>query len=83
MISESNLSDNRCAIIKGISGVDFTAAIVGLYAQIKSGDATVRDKCFKFLQVKLKDLGPEIITVDFEKRLLSETKRILPVCTLY
>lgn len=57
----------------------FVAAIVGIYAQIKSGEPIIRDRCFKFLQTKLKDLGPEIITVDFEKRLLSETRRILPV----
>lgn len=52
---------------------------MGLYAQVKTGEPVVRDRCFKFLQAKLKDLGPEIITVDFEKRLLSETRRILPV----
>ncbi|ODM95907.1 Apoptosis inhibitor 5 [Orchesella cincta] len=61
--------------------INAKSAIVGLYAQIKTGEPVVKDRCFKFLTAKLKDLGPEIINLEFEKRLLSETRRILPDLT--
>jgi len=49
---------------------------VGIFSQIGTGEAIVRERCIIFLQTKMKNLGPEIINLEFEKTLLSEISRV-------
>ncbi|ODM95561.1 Apoptosis inhibitor 5, partial [Orchesella cincta] len=54
--------------------IDAERALVGIFAQIRSGkqELVMKDRCIKFLQTKIPALGPEMLTPEFEKRLFSE-----------
>lgn len=54
----------------------------GIFSQILSGDDLVRERCIKFLTVKIKSLGHDIITKDAEELLISECKKVLQVKTI-
>lgn len=49
------------------------------FSQILTGDELTRDRCFKFLAIKLKQLGKEIITDEIEAFIIEELKKILQV----
>lgn len=44
-----------------------------------TGDELTRDRCFKFLGIKLKQLGREVITDEIEAYIIEELKKILQV----
>jgi hypothetical protein len=47
-----------------------------------SGDDLIRERCIKFLTVKIKALGHDVITKDAEELLISECKKVLQVMTI-
>ncbi|PSN40191.1 Apoptosis inhibitor 5 [Blattella germanica] len=49
----------------------------GIFSQILSGDDLIRERCIKFLTVKIKALGHDVITKDAEELLISECKKVL------
>lgn len=49
------------------------------FSQILTGDELTRDRCFKFLGAKLKQLGKELITEEVETFIVEEIKKILQV----
>lgn len=53
--------------------------MAGIISQILTGDETTRDRCFKFLSTKFKNLGSDIITKDVEEFLITDIKKILQV----
>lgn len=57
--------------------VDPKAALRGILAQIRTGEPIVRDRCFKFFQLKYKSLGPEVWSQEFEKCLFEETSKAI------
>jgi len=60
----------------------FPGTLGGIFSQILSGDDLVRERCIKFLTVKIKSLGHDIITKDAEELLISECKKVLQVKTI-
>jgi hypothetical protein len=60
----------------------FSGTLGGIFSQILSGDDLVRERCIKFLTVKIKSLGHDIITKDAEELLISECKKVLQVKTI-
>jgi len=60
----------------------FSGTLSGIFSQILSGDDLVRERCIKFLTVKIKSLGHDIITKDAEELLISECKKVLQVKTI-
>ncbi|XP_055295785.1 apoptosis inhibitor 5 homolog [Sitodiplosis mosellana] len=56
---------------------DAKSALAGIFSQILTGDELTRDRCFKFLGVKLKQLGKEIITDEIEAFIIEEVKKVL------
>lgn len=59
----------------------FPGTLGGIFSQILSGDDLIRERCIKFLTVKIKALGHDIITKDAEEHLISECKKVLQVMT--
>jgi hypothetical protein len=57
----------------------FLGTLGGIFSQILSGDDLVRERCIKFLTVKIKSLGHDIIIKDAEDLLISECKKVLQV----
>ncbi|XP_071957008.1 apoptosis inhibitor 5-like [Antedon mediterranea] len=53
----------------------FGGALGGLFAQIQSGEDLVRDRAIKFLNTKVKSLGPDIITKDVEEQIIENQKK--------
>lgn len=49
------------------------------FTQILTGDEVTRDRCFKFLGVKLKQLEKEVLTDDVETFIIEELKKVLQV----
>lgn len=60
----------------------FSGTLGGIFSQILSGDDLVRERCIKFLTVKIKSLGHDIITKDAEELLISECKKVLQVMAI-
>lgn len=60
----------------------FSGTLGGIFSQILSGDDLVRERCIKFLTVKIKSIGHDIITKDAEELLISECKKVLQVKTI-
>lgn len=52
------------------------------FSQILTGDELTRDRCFKFLTLKLKQLGRDVITDDVETFITTELKKISQVIEL-
>jgi hypothetical protein len=61
--------------------IDGKAVLIGLFSQISIGLPLVRDRVVTFLSTKLKDLSPEITTLDFERTLFAEVKLVSKVVT--
>jgi len=61
--------------------IDGQAAVVGMFAQIRGGVPIVKDRCINFIATKLKDLSPEITTLEFERTFFSEVKRVMRTVT--
>jgi hypothetical protein len=59
----------------------FPGTLGGIFSQILSGDDLIRERCIKFLTVKIIALGHDIITKDAEEHLISECKKVLQVMT--
>jgi hypothetical protein len=59
----------------------FSGTLNGIFSQILSGDDLIRERCIKFLTVKIKSLGHDVITKDSEEVLISECKKVLQVMT--
>jgi hypothetical protein len=59
----------------------FSGTFGGIFSQILSGDDLIRERCIKFLTVKIKSLGHDVITKDAEDVLISECKKVLQVMT--
>jgi hypothetical protein len=57
----------------------FSGTLSGIFSQILSGDDLIRERCIKFLTVKIKTLGHDVITKDAEEVLISECKKVLQV----
>lgn len=49
------------------------------FSQILGDDELTRDRCFKFLGAKLKQLGKETITEEIEAFIVEQLKKILQV----
>lgn len=56
---------------------DAKGTLGGIFSQILSGDDLIRERCIKFLTVKIKSLGHDVITKDAEDVLISECKKVL------
>ncbi|KDR14692.1 Apoptosis inhibitor 5, partial [Zootermopsis nevadensis] len=56
---------------------DAKGTLGGIFSQILSGDDLIRERCIKFLTVKIKALGHDVITKDAEEHLISECKKVL------
>ncbi|CAL8074445.1 unnamed protein product [Orchesella dallaii] len=52
--------------------IDADRALMGIFAQIRTGEQLVKERCLKFLETKIAALGPEMLTLEFERRLFSE-----------
>ncbi|KAL0272798.1 UNVERIFIED_CONTAM: hypothetical protein PYX00_005636 [Menopon gallinae] len=57
--------------------LDPKGVLAVLFSQILSGEDYVREKCMKFLTVKVKNLGKDIITQDVEDYMIMEIKKVL------
>ncbi|XP_067000689.1 apoptosis inhibitor 5 isoform X2 [Anabrus simplex] len=57
--------------------IDAKGSLAGLFSQILSGDDLTRERCLKFLTVKVKSLGHEIINKECEEFIISEAKKVL------
>lgn len=58
---------------------DAKGTLTGILSQILTGDETTRDRCFKFLSTKFRNLGSEIITKEVEEYMITDIKKILQV----
>ncbi|KAJ9601059.1 hypothetical protein L9F63_000794 [Diploptera punctata] len=56
---------------------DAKGTMAGIFSQILSGDDVIRERCIKFLTVKIKALGHDVITKDAEEFLITECKKVL------
>jgi len=56
---------------------DVKGALQGIFTQIINGDDTVREKAIKFLSIKLKLLGEDLITAKIEELIVEESKKVL------
>lgn len=61
---------------------DALGALTGIFSQIGTGDETVRDRCFQFINNKIMKIGPETITKPLEDFIIAEIKKALAVSTL-
>jgi hypothetical protein len=43
----------------------------------------IRERCIKFLNVKIKALGHDVVTKDAEEYLITQCKKVLQVTILY
>ncbi|XP_075235301.1 apoptosis inhibitor cassowary [Lycorma delicatula] len=57
--------------------IDAKGSLGGLFSQILNGEDAVRERCLKFLSVKLKALGHDVINKGAEDYLISESKKVL------
>lgn len=53
-----------------------SGALQGIFTQIINGDDTVREKAIKFLSIKLKLLGEDLITAKIEELIVEESKKV-------
>lgn len=51
----------------------------GIFSQILNGEDIVRERCLKFLTVKLKALGHDVINKEAEDFMIAECKKVLQV----
>ncbi|XP_011064219.1 PREDICTED: LOW QUALITY PROTEIN: apoptosis inhibitor 5 [Acromyrmex echinatior] len=58
---------------------DPKGTLSGFFSQIISGDDGTRERCIKFLAIKLKAIGHDIITKEPEDLLIVECKKVLQV----
>lgn len=49
----------------------------GLFSQILSGEDYVREKCIKFLTVKVRNVGKEVLNKEAEEYMIAEIKKVL------
>ncbi|XP_035778317.1 apoptosis inhibitor 5 homolog [Anopheles albimanus] len=56
---------------------DALGALTGIFSQIGTGDETVRDRCFQFINNKIMKIGPETITKPLEDFIIAEIKKAL------
>ena len=60
----------------------FLGTLIGLFSQVRTGGDVVRDRALKFLHLKLKTDGTELIaSKDTESILLQEIKLSMEDCT--
>ena len=60
----------------------FSGTLIGLFSQVRTGGDIVRDRALKFLHLKLKTEGNELISSkDTESILLQEIKLSIEECT--
>lgn len=57
--------------------IDAKGSLGGLFSQILNGEDAVRERCLKFLSVKLKALGHDVISKEAEDFLITESKKVL------
>jgi len=62
--------------------IDAKGTLAGIFAQIRDGDPVVRDAAIKMLVTRVKDLSPEIATLQFQRTLYAEIKRIVRVSSI-
>ncbi len=53
--------------------------LAGLFSEIGDGDEIIRERTLKLLALKLKTMGPTILTKDVQDFLVSECKKVLQV----
>ena len=54
--------------------VNIAGTLIGLFSQIKTGGDVVRERAIKFLLVKIKTEGSELLDKEAESHLLEEIK---------
>ena len=54
--------------------LNFLGTLIGLFSQIRTGGDVVRERALKFLQVKIKTEGTELLDKEAENHLLEEIK---------
>ena len=67
------------AAIKSLFRRDAKGTLVGVFSQIKNGGDDVRDRAIKFLHLKIKTEGRELLGKEAEFTLLQEIKGSLKV----
>lgn len=55
----------------------FAGALQGIFTQIINGDDTVREKAIKFLSVRLKSLGEDLVSAKIEEFIVEESKKVM------
>ncbi|XP_067931561.1 apoptosis inhibitor 5-like [Watersipora subatra] len=56
---------------------DMKGALQGIFSQIINGDDPIREKAIKFLSIKLKLMGEELVTNKIEELVVEESKKVL------
>ena len=60
--------------------VNIAGTLIGLFSQIKTGGDVVRERAIKFLLVKIKTEGSELLDKEAESHLLEEIKFLQKTC---
>lgn len=63
--------------LQTLAKYDAKGTLAGIFCQIQTGDEAIRDRCFKFLSSKFKNLGVDVITKDVEDFMIAEIKKIV------
>lgn len=50
-----------------------------MFSQILTGDEATRERCFKFLSTRFRNLGADVITAEVEEHMITDLKKILNV----
>jgi len=66
-----------------VISVSLTGALQGIFSQIINGEDPIREKAIKFLQLKLKLMGEEILTSKIEEYIVEESKKVTRIIWLY
>lgn len=56
---------------------DPKGCLAGLFSQILSGEDFVREKCIKFLTIKIRSIGKEVLNREAEEFMIQEIKKVL------
>jgi hypothetical protein len=75
VISHPNSSPTYCVTL-------VVGTLAGIFSQILNGDDLSREQCLKFLTIKLKSQGQEILNKESEELLIAESKKVLQVTFL-
>lgn len=54
-----------------------TGALQGVFSQIVNGEDQVREKAIKFLSLKLKLMGDELVNAKIEEFIVEESKKVI------